>query len=616
MKKTHAVRVQDNIIEKTMSDSVAIDLETYQAALVVQGDELKKTQQELALANRKLDSLNEHFNLLYHHAPHGYVTLDKDGVVLEANELFTHKLNLSARNVINRKFTTWILPQYQGQFRLKYRGFFHDPSDKVLELELMSRNAEPVFVSLRARKVQPSFMQATYGIEEAGLLVCINDITVLKSRENDISRLAYFDDITGLANRRLCMDRLNSAVKYCRRHPGMFAVFFLDLDRFKAVNDSLGHLVGDLLLQEVAQRIKKLIRDVDTLARMGGDEFVILFPDVGKSVNDAVLNAEKVAEKIAADVGAPYYLQGRTVKISTSIGITLFPVATLDSEELIRQADQAMYEAKKAGKNCVRFFQAEMQLAINDRILKENGIKAALGGNEFYLVYQPKVDNDGKLVSVEALARWNRPGHGVVMPAEFIDIAEQSDLIYELWLRSLDIVCEQSNQWGHQVSIAINVSPRTFRKECFIADVKSMLRRYTIPTGTIIFELTENVVLDNIDEVIVKMNMLIELGVRFSLDDFGTGYSSLKYLQRLPITELKIDRAFVSQIGQSVVNDVIVDTVISLGKKLQLDIVAEGIENQQQLEYLINQGCGRFQGYYFSKPVNATEIQACYLAKN
>jgi diguanylate cyclase (GGDEF)-like protein/PAS domain S-box-containing protein len=441
------------------------------------------------------------------------------------------------------------------------------------------------------------------------------DISLRKAAEEEISNLAFFDPLTHLPNRRLLTDRLTQALVSSARSAGVGALLFIDLDDFKTLNDTLGHDIGDLLLQQVALRLTSCVREGDTVARFGGDEFVVMLEDLSHDLPDAAAQAKMVGEKILTSLDQSYRL-GRYEHHSTpSIGVTLFNGNQPGIDELMKQADIAMYQAKKQGRNTLRFFDPHMQDVINARADIEADLRHALESRQFHLYYQIQVDNFHHAVGAEALIRWIHPERGMVSPAQFIPLAEETGLILPIGLWVLETACAQLDAWGRDaltrdLILAVNVSARQFRQPDFASQVLSVVQRHAINATRLKLELTESLLLDDVEDIIVKMSALKEIGIQFSLDDFGTGYSSLQYLKRLPLDQLKIDQSFVRDIACDASDKAIVRTIIAMAHSLSLEVIAEGVETEEQRQFILDNGCEQFQGYLFGRPVPLAEFEA------
>jgi diguanylate cyclase (GGDEF)-like protein/PAS domain S-box-containing protein len=433
------------------------------------------------------------------------------------------------------------------------------------------------------------------------------DITARKAAEQEIEHLAFYDLLTHLPNRRLLQDRLHQALAGSARSRRKGALLLIDLDNFKILNDTSGHDVGDQLLVEVAGRLVGCVRDGDTIARLGGDEFVVMLEDLSESPQEAAAQAKGVGEKILSALNQSYAIADREHHSTPSIGITLFIDVEDSVEELLKQADIAMYQAKAAGRNTLRFFDPQMQATLAARAVLEAALRLAIQGRQFVLHYQPQVDG-ARVIGAEALIRWEHPERGMVLPAEFIPLAEETGLIVLIGQWVLEAACARLRAWAGDprtgaLQLAINVSAREFRRADFVDQVRVALMNAGAPAARLKLELTESVVLDDIEDTIEKMRALKQLGVGFSMDDFGTGYSSLSYLTRLPLDQLKIDQSFVHKLPASGNDAVVVQTIISLAKSLGLTVIAEGVETEAQRDFLDRHGCSAYQGYLFSKPV-------------
>ena len=447
------------------------------------------------------------------------------------------------------------------------------------------------------------------------------DITARKAAEDEINRLAFFDPLTGLPNRRLLLDRLKQALASSTRNVKYGALLFIDLDHFKNLNDTLGHDIGDLLLQQVAERLATCVRESDTVARFGGDEFVVMLEDLSATIQEAANQAESVGEKILSTLNQTYALGSAEHHSTPSIGIALFADHSEGIDELLKRADLAMYEAKAAGRNTLRFFEPEMQTIVTARAAMEIGLREALANGHFFLHYQAQVTDVCGVAGAEALVRWRHPLRGTISPTEFIPLAEETGLIQPLGLWVLETACAQLARWAMlpgmaHLTLAVNVSARQFHQTDFVDQVLAVLERTGANPCRLKLELTESLLVTNIDGVIAKMSALKIIGVGFSLDDFGTGYSSLSYLSRLPLDQLKIDRSFVMNIESNDNAAAICAATISLAHALNLKVVAEGVETEAQ-RYFLNMvhHCDLIQGYLFSRPLPLDEFEALAASK-
>ena len=446
------------------------------------------------------------------------------------------------------------------------------------------------------------------------------DITRRKAAEEQIRSLAFYDPLTLLPNRRLLMDRLGKALSTGVRHHSKGALLFVDLDNFKTLNDTLGHDKGDILLQQVAQRLCTCIRDCDTVARLGGDEFVVMLEDLSGNPLEAAQQAEVVGAKILSALNLNYQLASYEHRSTPSIGITLFGELNEGIDEPLKRADLAMYQAKAAGRNTLRFFDPQMQDVVTARAALEDGLREALTNHQFLLHYQAQVDSNGKTTGAEALVRWMHPKRGMVSPAEFIPLAEETSLILPLGSWVMETACTQLALWSAHtatahLNLSVNVSARQFHQVDFVNQVRAVLARTGADPRRLKLELTEGLLVSNIVDVIAKMTTLKSIGVGFSLDDFGTGYSSLSYLKRLPLDQLKIDQGFVRDILIDPNDAAIAKMVIVLADSLGLDCIAEGVETEAQRDFLAGQGCHAYQGYLFSRPLPVAAFEAFLTAR-
>ena len=443
---------------------------------------------------------------------------------------------------------------------------------------------------------------------------CIfSDITERKQAEEQINKLAFFDQLTGLPNRTLLLDRLKQTLASCARTHNYGALLLIDLDNFKTLNDTLGHDMGDLLLKQVAQRLNDSVRAGDTAARLGGDEFVVVLANLSTSKPEAANQTELVAEKIRAALNQPYMLK-RSIHHSTpSIGVSLFNGLENDTDTLLKQADLAMYKAKDAGRNAIRFFDPEMELVVTKRAALEGDLRAALREKQFVLHYQAQVAG-GQFTGAEALVRWPHPQRGLMPPLDFIPLAEETGLILPLGYWILQTACERLAAWSGNpkmanLTIAVNVSALQFRQADFVDRVLNILKETGANPQRLKLELTESLLVSNVEAVIEKMFTLKGRGIGFSLDDFGTGYSSLAYLKRLPLDQLKIDQSFVRDILIDPNDAAIAKTIIALAESLGIGVIAEGVETALQRDFLANSGCHAYQGYLFSRPLPIEEFE-------
>ncbi|MDB5729015.1 MAG: hypothetical protein JWQ00_2220 [Noviherbaspirillum sp.] len=446
------------------------------------------------------------------------------------------------------------------------------------------------------------------------ILTINTDITLRKKAEREIQHLAFYDPLTALPNRLLLLERLRQALAISSRSRHMGALLFIDLDNFKTLNDTLGHDKGDLLLQQVAQRLIACVRESDTVARLGGDEFVVMLEELSEDPYTAANQAKAVGEKILAAFNRPYQVACYDHHTTPSIGATLFSDELNDVDDLLKRADLAMYQAKAAGRNAIRFFDPAMQAVVTARTALEADLRLALQNQEFFLHYHPQLSADDRIVGAEALLRWRHPARGMVSPVDFIPLAEETGLILPLGRWVLETACRQLVAWSARpafahLSIAVNVSARQFRHPEFAEQVLALLDDTGAEPRKLKLELTESLLVDSLDDTIVKMSALKARGVGFSLDDFGTGYSSLSYLKRLPLDQLKIDQSFVRDVLTDSNDASIARTIVALAHSLGLSVIAEGVETEAQRNFLAAHGCDAYQGYWFSRPLPIAELE-------
>ncbi len=440
------------------------------------------------------------------------------------------------------------------------------------------------------------------------------DVTRQRSDEARIQQLAFYDTLTGLPNRANFIERLNHALQSSERHREYGAVMFLDLDNFKVLNDTLGHVVGDTLLQQVAQRLQRAMRRVDTVARLGGDEFVVLLEELGGELSRAAMQAEVAGRKVLAAFTEPYILDGEVRTFSASVGVTLFRGQAASPGELLKQADLAMYGAKQAGRQTMRFYNPQMQQAAHERARLETDLRQALAGHQFLLHYQPQFGRAGQLIGMEVLLRWQHPQRGLVLPDEFIGACEDNGLIVPLGRWVLEQACRQWAEWrettGSATRLSVNITAKQLRHPDFVDEVFGILDAAGMDPNCLKLELTESALLLDVDRAIGKIQQLRARGVRFALDDFGTGFSSLALLRRLPIDQLKVDQSFVRHLESSHADQRVVQSIIDLGKHLDMMVLAEGVETPEQNRLLVDYGCDEFQGFLHARPLAAEDAAA------
>ncbi|MGB4342083.1 MAG: EAL domain-containing protein [Moraxellaceae bacterium] len=565
-----------------------------------------RKQLELALTSRDARMRN-----LVQAIPDLVWLKDSEGVYLNCNQMFGRFFGAQEADIIGKTDYDFVDKELADFFRAHDRNAMAAGKPSVNEewLTFADDGHRGLFETIK-----------TPMLDEEGTLIGVlgiaRDITARKAAEDQIQSLAFSDPLTGLPNRRLLIDRLKHALAATTRHQRQGALLLIDLDDFKTLNDTLGHDQGDLLLQQVASRLLACVRQSDTVARLGGDEFIILLEDLSQDDQEVATQAKAFGEKVLAALNQPYQLDGSSHHSTASIGITLFDGSHLENtEEPLKQAELAMYQAKAAGRNTLRFFDPQMQAVVSARAVLETGLREAMVQHQFLVYYQAQVNGEHQITGVEALVRWHDPRRGMVSPAEFIPLAEETGLILPLGQWVLDTACTQLARWASQatmahLTVAVNVSARQFHQIDFVDLVLDTLKRTGANPRQLKLELTESMLASDIEGVIAKMSALKRRGVGFSLDDFGTGYSSLAYLKRLPLDQLKIDQSFVRDILLDPNDAAIAKMVIALADSMGLAAIAEGVETQAQRDFLASLGCRAYQGYLFSRPLPLDEFEA------
>jgi diguanylate cyclase (GGDEF)-like protein/PAS domain S-box-containing protein len=530
---------------------------------------------------------------------------DVDGVYLACNKAFERLYGAQEADIIGKTDFNFAGRELAGFIRNCDKAAMAEGRPTMNEewLTFASDSYRGLFETTRA----PTY---TSNGAISGLIGIAHDITARKTAEEEIKNLAFFDPLTHLANRRLILERIEKAIAANGRSGQNGALLYIDLDNFKTLNDTYGHDSGDALLQQVAERLLSAVRQSDSVARLGGDEFLVMLENLDKDLHAAGIKAEMVAENILRALGQPYQLATANYHCTSSIGITMFANEQGEDsvDDLMKRADLAMYQAKSAGRNAVHFFDPEMQSVITERTRVESDLREGLLNKQFLVYYQAQVDGEGRLLGAEALVRWQHPQRGLVSPLEFIPVAEGSGLILPLGDWVLRTACTQLAIWSSvphlaHLTVSVNVSALQFRQHDFVAQVFSALSQTGARPQHLKLELTESLLLDDVDSVIAKMTALKEHGVGFSLDDFGTGYSSLAYLKRLPLDQLKIDQSFVNEVLTDPNDAAIARTIVTLAQSLGLGVIAEGVETQEQRDFLFGAGCHAYQGYFFSRPL-------------
>ncbi|MFA6053191.1 MAG: EAL domain-containing protein, partial [Methylobacter sp.] len=569
------------------------------------------------ITEHKLEEISLRIAATAFETKEGIIITDKNKRIVRVNSAFTRLTGYSMEESVGRTPDFLKSGRQGNEF---YQAMWQDINqNQYWEGEIWNRR--------KNGDIYPEWLAITAVMDDrkkvSHYVGAFFDITERKEAEEHIRNLAFYDPLTSLPNRRLMIDRLGIALASSNRNNHYGALMFMDLDRFKILNDTKGHDMGDQLLIEVARRLQASVREGDTVARLGGDEFVVILENLSEIELEAAIQAQAVAEKIRDALAETYWLTPlhsleNTPPLvhhsSASIGLVLFYGHTIGSENLLKRADMAMYQAKHAGRDTIRVFDPGMQTALNERTALEDDLRQALSRNELYLHYQAQVDASGQVVGAEALLRWEQPQRGSVEPTQFIPLAEETGLILQIGHWILQKGCATLAHWAKrpetsQLKLAVNVSARQFKQPDFVEQVRQVLQESGANPGQLKLEITESLIMENLDDTITKMHAIKQLGVGFSMDDFGTGYSSLSYLQRMPLDQLKIDQAFVRDLVEGGHDAAIIRTILALGRSLELTVIAEGVETEVQRNYLAECGCPVFQGYLFSQPVSLTEFE-------
>ncbi len=561
-------------------------------------------------AQQALKASEEKFARAFHSSPDAIIITERDsGRYIEVNDGFSRLSGYSASDVVNRTvFEFSIMADITQRTRLIQEI---EEKGKVRNRELLGRNKDGELITVDV-SIDPLLLDGT-----PCLLITARDISQLKNAQAQIQHLAYHDSLTNLPNRALLMDRLSQQIALLKRHNLRGALLFLDLDHFKHINDSLGHPVGDSVLKIITARLEASVRLEDTVARLGGDEFVVLISGLEGSREEVVDQVQRLANTLRELLSEPMFLDGHRLQVTPSIGIALIPDHGSTPADLLKRADIALYRAKDSGRNAIQMFHATMQKAASDRLRLENDLRQALARGEFSLSYQPQVDTRGnRIVGAEALLRWQHPSLGHLAPSQFIQVMEESGMILEVGNWILEEACKTGRELlgkelidGNDFSLCVNISPRQFRQSDFVERVERCLRTYGLPNRLLKLEITEGIVIQNLDDTIAKMLQLKHLGISFAMDDFGTGYSSLTYLKRLPVDALKIDQSFVRDATTDPNDAEIVRAIVAMAASLNLAIIAEGVETQEQLDFLAQLDCHFYQGFLFSEPLSAAGFE-------
>ncbi|KTC33341.1 histidine kinase, partial [Pseudomonas sp. ABAC61] len=566
------------------------------------------TQQQRSEA--ALKASEEKFAKAFHSSPDAIIITERDtGRYLEVNDGFCRLTGYRTDEVIGHTLYQIDIWAEEAQLatllaELKLKGRVH-------HLEMLGRNKRGEIFTLEV-SVEPITLNET-----PCLLLTARDVSLLKNAQAQIRHLAYHDPLTNLPNRALLMDRLSQQIALLKRHNLRGALLFLDLDHFKHINDSLGHPVGDTVLKIITARLEASVRMEDTVARLGGDEFVVLLSGLEGTRNEVSEQVRHLAGTLRELLSEPMFLDGQRLQVTPSIGVALIPDHGSTPTDLLKRADIALYRAKDSGRNTTQMYHNTMQKAASERLRMETDLRLALSRGEFSVHFQPQVDaRDNRIIGAEALVRWQHPELGAQSPTEFIKVLEDSGLILEVGTWILDESClafsrliEEGLVNPHQFSLCVNISPRQFRQNDFVERIEHSLSAYALPSSLLKLEITEGIVIQNLEDTISKMRRLKKLGVSFAMDDFGTGYSSLTYLKRLPVDTLKIDQSFVRDATHDPNDAEIIRAIVAMARSLELKVIAEGVETPQQLEFLRGLECHLYQGYLHSRPLPLGEFK-------
>jgi diguanylate cyclase (GGDEF)-like protein/PAS domain S-box-containing protein len=565
---------------------------------------------ELSLAKRRAVELalrksEEHLRQIIDSLPVMIGARNIAGYYLFANKALADELGFTQeqmRNMHVRQLLKNSVFDIDTMLQNDYRVIRGNEELDVIEERFVTATGKQLYL-------QTHIMPLAFYDEKVALIVSV-DVTERKNAQAKMEYMAHHDALTGLPNRVQLVERLEHELRRAERHGYFGAVLFIDLDQFKTINDSLGHPVGDKVLQEVATRLTQTVREEDLVARLSGDEFVVVLTVLDQDIEIAALRAGEISEKIRSVVSLPTLYDNMELRVTCSVGVVVYPDKNNSVHELLRYADTAMYQVKEKGRDSIEFFNEEMADKVSRQLVMEGDLHRALEEGQFELHYQPKIDvNTGRVVGAEALLRWMHPTKGTISPIDFIPVLETSGMILDVGQWVLEEACktlvrwEEMGLWHAGMRLSINISPRQFRRNAFVDDVLATLKTYQIPASSLDMEITEGIVIQRVDEAIVTMTTLASHGISFSLDDFGTGYSSISYLKRLPVSVLKIDKSFVRDIIEDRNDRVLVETIITMGRLLDMEVVAEGVEQAEQLAILKQYGCHYFQGFYSSPAV-------------
>jgi diguanylate cyclase (GGDEF)-like protein/PAS domain S-box-containing protein len=561
---------------------------------------LSESEREKAMA--ALQQREEQFRLIAEHTQDLICLLNADGQFFYISPSSESLLGYAPKTLIGADFFRLVHPDDREAVAAAFRQTLESDSGQSQEFRVQHQNGDWRIFELIAGRVLDS-----NGTPQR-IVAVSRDITKRRRDEETIRHLAYYDALTGLPNRALFNDRLALAIAHSYRNRQLLGLMFLDMDRFKTVNDTLGHVMGDRLLQGISERLKTCLREGDTIARLGGDEFMLLLPGVAQ-----IEDIAKVAQRILEALKTPFPCEGHDLHITTSIGIALYPNDSTDGDSLLKNADIAMYRAKEQGRNNYQFYTPGMNASAFERLSLENNLRRALERDEFVLYYQAQLNlRSGRITGAEALIRWQHPDLGLLLPSQFIPVAEETGLIIPLGEWVLNNASAQNKMWQGAglppVRIAVNLSPLHFKHKGLTRTIAEVLAKSGLEPGWLELELTESTIMQNVDATILTMIQLQEMGVHVSIDDFGTGYSSLSYLKRFPINTVKIDQSFIRDITTNSDDAAIAKAIIGMAHSLNLRVIAEGVETREQLAFLQNEDCDEVQGFFFSQPLPAEEF--------
>jgi len=567
--------------------------------------ELSEQNDELRESKRALEESRHHYLDLYERAPAAYLTLTPAGVITEVN-MAGAQLVGSRSELLERRFESFVAPADYGRYLEMLERAVRTGERQTSALDLYRPDGGLMHAQLDCVAVAAG--------NTTSIRVIITDLSVRQQTEREVADLAFHDPLTNLPNRRLLLDRLGQAASACHRTAKHGAILSLDLDNFKQLNDTQGHDAGDLLLKQAARRMTASVREVDTVGRMGGDEFVILLQHLSTDPAQAAVQATLVGEKILAALSTPYQLARIEYRSTGSMGITLFSGVREAPENILKRADLALYRAKSAGGGMLQLFDPELEAAFNARATLESELRRALKDRQFLLNYQPQVDDRGCMTGAEALVRWKHPDRGMLRPADFLPLAAEKGLIVDLGEFVLDSACSQLACWAASpqtahLTLAVNISTPEFCRPDLVSRTLEAIDRTSIDPSRLILEVTESLMLRNLEETVAKVRCLKARGVRFAMDNFGTGCSSLSSLKNLPLDQLKIDASFVNGVLTNAGDAAIVRTIITLGQTLGIEVVAEGVETEAQREVLAIYGCRAYQGNLFGTPLPAQHLR-------